>query len=230
MMENVKKNSLTTKNPRRKATFFLTSDERTFTEPSNELKETSEQDRAKGKFASVARTVLLANRAFPQTRKPTRVNSVLVHNQSETQSVKFATTAPAPANSVDDTMSAFYGERLLRENTYKMEPDDLFLSGKARVIIHNVLEEHLKSKMYTADDSKRWSVEISEEIKRKIKAEEPLERYKFVCVVWIGQQLGQGIHITSRCLWNAHFDNFARDTFRNDHLFAEASVFAVFVE
>lgn len=97
-------------------------------------------------------------------------------------------------------MFAHHGERLFRrENSYKIEPYDL-LNGKAHGIIHNVLEEHLKSKMYTAENSKRWSVEISEEIKSKIKAEEPSERYKFVCVVWIGQQLGQGIHIASRCL------------------------------
>ena len=63
-----------------------------------------------------------------------------------------------------------------------------------------------------------------------MKAEVPVERYKFVCVVWIGQVLGQGVHITSRCLWNARFDNFAQESFKNDQLFAQASIYAVFVE
>lgn len=231
MMENARKNSLQPKTSQKKTTFFLTSDEKTPKEPSNELKQAGEQDKIKSRFASVARTVLLANRAFPaQTRKPSRGNSALIPTQSEAQSGKFASATSAATNSIDDNMSAFNGERLMMENTYKMEPDGLFLNGKARVIIRDVLEEHLKSKSYIAEDSKRLSAEISEEIKRKVKAEAPLERYKFVCVVWIGQQLGQGVHITSRCLWNAHFDNFARDSYRNDHLFAEASVFAIFVE
>lgn len=100
--------------------------------------------------------------------------------------VKFVIIVLVLVNFVDDIMLVFYGERLLRENIYKMEFDDLFLSGKVCVIIYNVLEEYLKSKMYIVDDSKRWLVEISEEIKRKIKVEEFLERYKFVCVIWIG--------------------------------------------
>lgn len=231
VMEFARKSSLQSKSPQKKTTFFLTGQEKGGKEPSNELKQAGEQDKIKSKFASVARTVLLANRAFPSaTRKASRGSSALIPNQSEVPPGKFASSTTA-ASSVDDNSSLYALENLtMQENTYKMEPDEFFLTGKARVIIRDVLEAHLKAKSYIAEESKRLSVEISEEIKRKVKAEAPVERYKLVCVVWIGQQLGQGVHISSRCLWNASFDNFAQETYRNDDLFAQASVYAVFVE
>ena len=230
-MESARKSSLQSKSPQKKTTFSLTSQEKGLKEPSNELKQAGEQYKIKSKFASVARTVLLANRAFtPATRKASRGSSALIPNQLELPPGKLASSSTAASSSVDDDSSLYALEKLTMENTYKMEPDEFFLTGQARIIIRDVLEAHLRAKSYIAEDSKRLSVEISEEIKRKVKSEAPLERHKLVCVVWIGQQLGQGIHITSRCLWNAHFDNFAQESYGNDHLFAQASVYAVFVE
>lgn len=230
-MESARKSSLHSKGSQKKTTFFITSQEKGEKQPSNELKQASEQDKGKSKFASVAKTVLLANRAFPPaTRKASRGSSALIPNQSEVPSAKFTSSASALSNSIDDDSSLYALERLTMENTFKMEPGEMFLSGKARAIIRDVLETHLGAKSYIAEETKRLSVEISEEIKRKVKAEAPVERYKLVCVVWIGQQLGQGVHISSRCLWNANFDNFAEESYRNDHLFAQASVYAVFVE
>ncbi len=229
VMEPARRSSLQSKSPQKKTTFFLTSQEKGEKQPSNELKQAGEQDKGKTKFASVARTVLLANRAFPPaTRKASRGNS-LIPNQSEVLPGKFASSTTT-ASSVDDISSVYAMDKLTIENTYKLQPDEFFLTGKARAIIRDVLEAHLTAKSYIAEESKRLSVEISDEIKRKVKAEAPVERYKLVCVVWIGQQLGQGVHISSRCLWNANFDNFAQETFRNDQLFAQASVYAVFVE
>jgi len=185
----------------------------------------------------VAKTVLLANRAFPlRSRKPSRGNSgsISIPVPQDPVSTKFAATASTVSNSVDENSSLYAVENIImmRENTYKIEPDDLFLTEKARGIIQEVLENRLKSKSLDAEESKNLSIEISEEIKRKVKAETPVNRYKLVCVVWIVQVLGQGVYhsITSRCLWNAQFDNFAEESYKNDHIFAQASVFAVFVE
>lgn len=233
VMESTRKNSTQSRISQKKTTFFLTSTEETKS-PSNEPKQLHEQGNRKGKFASVAKTVLLANRAFPQTtRKASRTGSSIsipVPQESTLASSKFATTASAPST-VDDNLSLYAIEDVSQMgNTYKMEPDDGFLSQKASGIIRDVLEARLKSKTYAPEESKKLSIEISEEIKKKVKAEVLVERYKFVCVVWIGQVLGQGVHITSRCLWNARFDNFAQESFKNDQLFAQASIYAVFVE
>jgi len=234
IMEPSTKSSLQSKTSQKKTTFFLTAQEKGQREPSNDLKQAGEQDKIKGKFASVARTVLLANRAFlPAVGRKVghgQNSGVIPNYQAEVPLAKFTSSNLAAANSVDDNSSLYLGEKAMMENTYKMKPDNFFLTGKAGEIIRDVLEGHLRSKSYIAEESKRLSVEISEEIKRKVKAEAPVKRYKLVCIVWIGQQLGQGVHITSRCLWNAHFDNFAQESYGNDHLFAQASIFAVFVE
>lgn len=230
-MEPSRRSSKQSKLSQKKTTFFLTSSQAS-KEPSNEVKQPGEQGNSKGKFASVAKTVLLANRAFaPVSRKASR-SSVSIPALQDAGNAKFAATAASAAsNSVGENASLYAVEHFaMVENTYKMEPNDLFLTGKARGIIREVLEENLQSKSYVAEESKKLSIEISEEIKRKMKIEASVERYKLVCVVWIGQMLGQGVHITSRCLWNAHFDNFAQESYRNDHIFAQASVFAVFVE
>lgn len=116
------------------------------------------------------------------------------------------------------------------ENTFEMDPKSIFVTEKVGGIIGEVLELHLKSKTYKADETKELSLKISDEIKTKVKEETLIERYKLVCIVWIGQDRGQGVYITSRCLWNSHFDNFAQNSYKNDHLFAQASVFALFVE
>lgn len=83
MTESSRKNSLQSKISHKKTTFFLTSQERGEREPSNDLNQAGEQDKIKGKFASIARTVLLANRAFPApaVRKAGRgQNSCLIPN------------------------------------------------------------------------------------------------------------------------------------------------------
>ena len=167
----------------KKTKFFLTSTEET-KRPINEPKQPREQGNRKGKFPSVAKTVLPENRAFPQTtRKTSRTGSSIsipVPQEWTLASSKFATTASVPS-AVDDNLSLYAIEDISQvESTYKMEPDDGFLSQKASGIIRDVLEARLKSKTYAAEESKKLSIEISEEIKKKVKAEVPVERYKFL--------------------------------------------------
>lgn len=137
-------------------------------------------------------------------------------------------TTGSPTHATLDTL--IFQNTTEMENTFEMDPKSIFVTEKVGGIIGEVLELHLKSKTYKADESKELSLKISDEIKRKVKEETLIERYKLVCIVWIGQDRGQGVYITSRCLWNSHFDNFAQNSYKNDDLFAQASVFALFVE
>ena len=232
-MEPSRRSSTQFKTSQKKTTFFLTSNDGS-KEPGNELKQPGEQGTSKQRFVSVAKTVLLANRAFkPPARKLSRgsIGAVSIPVAQDAVLGKLAPATSVASNSVEESASIYAAEKvIMMENTYKMEPDNSFLTEKARGIIREVLEANLKGKSYVAEECKRLSFEISEEVMRKVKAEMRVKRYKFVCVVWIGQVLGQGVHITSRCLWNQHFDNFAQESYKNDRLFAQASVFAVFVE
>ena len=40
-----------------------------------------------------------------------------------------------------------------------------------------------------------------------------LPRYKFIVSVVITEQLGEGVKIAARCLWDAESDNYASDVF-----------------
>ena len=78
------------------------------------------------------------------------------------------------------------------------------------------------------DKASKWTKELSETIKTKLK-ELDWDRYKYVIQVVIGEQRGEGIKIGTRCFWDAETDNFAKATFTNDSLFAVGVAFGVYL-
>ena len=212
----------------KRTTFFLTNQEK----EGDKTEELRQDDKSgassKPKFNSVAKKVMMVNRAFlPVQRKISRSNS---GSQSDGIGGRYgAHIASAPSESEE---SSRYNGRdpTPKENTYKMEPDGQFLPEKTKNIMQKILKSQLDGKKFSSAESKNLSVLLSDEIKGAVRENAMLERYKLVCVVYIGQLLGQGVHITSRCLWNTNFDAFSSATFQNDDLFAQASIFAVYVE
>jgi len=73
------------------------------------------------------------------------------------------------------------------------------------------------------------SKQLSEVIKDRIKVLR-LPRYKLLCTVAIGQNSGQAVRHTSRCLWDSDNDGFASASYKNSSLFATASVYAVYYD
>lgn len=57
-----------------------------------------------------------------------------------------------------------------------------------------------------------------------------IPRYKIVVLVHIGQQAGQSMQMSSRCLWDATTDSFACYSFTNSSLFGVATVYGVYFE
>jgi len=55
------------------------------------------------------------------------------------------------------------------------------------------------------------------------------DRYKFVVQVYIGERRDQGVRVGSRQFWDAGTDNMASETFTNDHIYAVATAFAVYL-
>ncbi|KAH7700054.1 tctex1 domain-containing protein 2 [Aphelenchoides avenae] len=52
--------------------------------------------------------------------------------------------------------------------------------------------------------------------------------YKYVVQVVIGEQRGQGLRMHSACCWDVDTDAQATYLYRNDYLFCQVLVFAVF--
>jgi len=98
--------------------------------------------------------------------------------------------------------------------------------------IHRILKasfEFLTDEVYDAKRCRGLSKNLSDYILYQIKILD-YERYKFTCIVNIGQNLGQDLRIVSRSLWNDQTDTHITESFQNKQLFAVAMVFAVYQE
>lgn len=115
------------------------------------------------------------------------------------------------------------------KNTYRMQPTNRFSERKVKEIIDQVLQENLNGRTYEMLFCKEMSKKLSETIKQRVKYL-GFSRYKYICIVYIGQTKSQGMRIGSRCLWDDKVDSVAESYFRNGDLFAVATVYALYCE
>ena len=115
------------------------------------------------------------------------------------------------------------------KNTYRTDPVNKFSRKEVTDVIEEALNEHLEGQTYNHEFCKATSKKLSDVIKQRVKYI-GYNRYKLICLVYMGQVKNQGMRIASRCLWNTQFDNVAEASFRNGELFAVATVFGAFYE
>lgn len=109
-----------------------------------------------------------------------------------------------------------------------MEPERKIDITEVRSILKESFE-FLKDETYEVSRCRNLSKNLSDYILYQLKILD-YERYKFTCVVNIGQNLGQDLRIASRSLWNEQTDTYVTEHFQNKDLFAVATVFAVYQE
>ncbi len=68
---------------------------------------------------------------------------------------------------------------------------------------------------YTNSTVRANCEDICETIKKRVKEECYIPRYKLVCQVALGEMKDQGVRVTSRCLWDPDSDNYASAYFKN---------------
>ena len=110
-----------------------------------------------------------------------------------------------------------------------MSADKRFPVKDVEEIIVEVLKETFEKERYDLTTSRELSKTTSQTIKDRVK-ELNLPRFKLVVVVHVGENRGQDIKITSRCLWSEEFDTYATASVRNQSHFAQATVFGVYFE
>nr|XP_019961320.1 PREDICTED: tctex1 domain-containing protein 1-B-like [Paralichthys olivaceus] len=115
------------------------------------------------------------------------------------------------------------------ENTYQTGPSKRFPVRAVTDILKDVLTTHLQEERYEVEWSQKMTKTISEVIRARVK-DLMIPRYKVVVLVHIGQLTGQGMQISSRCLWDTANDTFVSYSFKNSSLFGMATVFAVYFE
>uniref|UniRef100_A0A0B6ZJQ6 Tctex1 domain-containing protein 1 n=1 Tax=Arion vulgaris TaxID=1028688 RepID=A0A0B6ZJQ6_9EUPU len=118
------------------------------------------------------------------------------------------------------------------QNTYRTGPNhaERFQSKKAENVMKLVLESYLGGETYNTSICSNLVQQISDVIKGRMKDLGFSPRYKFVCLVIIGQNKHQGIAVASRSVWNPETDNFASASFSSGDLFAVANIFATYFE
>ncbi|XP_065055016.1 dynein light chain Tctex-type 5-B-like [Rhopilema esculentum] len=116
-----------------------------------------------------------------------------------------------------------------KEEKAKCARSQRFYEPDVRLIIKSVLEENLNGVKYDSEDCKVAAKMLSNLIKDKVKSL-CYDRYKIICIVYIGQSSKQGLQISSLCLFDEEKDNFAEYRLNSDNLFAVGVVYGMYME
>ncbi|XP_047443796.1 dynein light chain Tctex-type protein 2B [Mugil cephalus] len=111
-------------------------------------------------------------------------------------------------------------------DTYLIRPNHQhkFKPAVVKDCVREIVRERLSGVRYDPEEVSELSCSLADCVKNKVK-NAGFDRYKLVVQVVIGEQRGQGVKISSRCLWDADTDNYAEDVFMNGSLFCVVAVF-----
>ena len=112
-----------------------------------------------------------------------------------------------------------------------MTPDDdrRFVSYKVEEAMKEILKDQLQDVTYNAEQCSKLTQKLCSRIKEKAK-EMSYPRYKLVVQVVLGEDTAQSVQMASRCLWDHNNDSFAAATYRNQSLYAIATVYGLYME
>ena len=135
------------------------------------------------------------------------------------------------SSTVDHYSSAHYHPSVRLENTYRLGPHDNQKFNVTRVsrLVYDIMQNHLENLKYEPNKCKDMVQLLSEEIKARTKSI-LYKRYKLVVNLTIGPSLGSSLIMASRSLWNPETDNECTVTFKNNSLFAIATIFACYYD
>ncbi|XP_066926344.1 dynein light chain Tctex-type 5-like [Clytia hemisphaerica] len=120
-------------------------------------------------------------------------------------------------------------QRMVYENTFKIEPDRKCEVSNIKPMIEQILEDIFGSQAYDPYECGLLCKKASTAIKDAVK-QLRMERYKYVVTVTCSQNVGQGVKQASRFLWDANRDNWVDATFTNTTLQAQAVLYALYYE
>ena len=121
------------------------------------------------------------------------------------------------------------------DGLYVMEPkeEERFYPSKVKKEIRRILEERLQDEEYDHSSAGLLTEELTKTIRDRLKNgidDYRMPRYKFVVQVVFGELKGQGIRVTSKCLWNPNYDNYVSYTFTKNDFYCTAMVFGMYCE
>ncbi|CAG9816304.1 unnamed protein product [Phaedon cochleariae] len=115
-------------------------------------------------------------------------------------------------------------------NSYLIKPslEAKFKEIPVKEIIRNVVSGLLTGKSYDAENVKKWTITIANEVNDKVK-DLHMKKYKHIVQVIIGEMKGAGVKSGVRCVWDSDVDSFTSEIFMSDAIFCVTTVFAVYL-
>merc|ERR1712194_16947 len=128
-----------------------------------------------------------------------------------------------------------------------------FRKATVTALLTDVLRTRLNGVVYHAEGINVLAKQVSDEIKERLRElttreEEtaPAEqggggggtggggggldsRYKLVAQVFLLEQRGQGVRLGHRCLWDPDCDAYATASYQNEHIFAVATAYGIYM-
>ena len=98
---------------------------------------------------------------------------------------------------------------------------------EVRKLIETVLSTTLDDITYDNERCKDLTLNLTEHILSGVKRL-PMDRYKYVCTVVIGQKLGQSVQTASRCVGEEQNDSYTSVTYENKTMYAVATVYGMY--
>ena len=154
------------------------------------------------------------------------------HNPASQSVMRHASQRNSISSTVDHQSRGYmYQPQVKLENTYRLGPSEKEKFNVSRVqrLVSDILFNHLENVKYDPIRCKDLSLQLSDEIKTRLKSIVN-KRYKLVVNLTIGQNLGNSIIVASRSLWNTDTDNGCTVQYKNNSLYAIATIFAAYYD
>lgn len=198
---------------------------------SSSVNAASSEDRTRS--SSIASELHHGSPQKTERQKKTSMSNPYFHSSPRKTSTNFGPriTSDADFQAIGKGKDGLHRQTALQP-TYRTEPQDdkKFAPHVVKKIMDNALEEAVEGMdKYEATKCKALSVSVCEDIKQKVKWLN-YDRYKLICVVYFGSVCGQELRVTSRCLWNENFDNFASSSVIKGDIYAVALMYGVYQE
>jgi len=181
--------------------------------------------------------LLLANASLhaQRAKQASDHNQTTINRQQSAASTHSASRPPSKRHSISSDEYHYQATKagnIKLENTYSLGPSQAQKFNAARIeeVASEALANSLSNFKYEPTRCKRVIKEVTEEIKRCVK---PLiyNRYKLVVSVTIGERCAnESLILGSRSLWNPETDNECTVNYKNESIFAVATIYAVYFD
>ncbi|GBP62540.1 Tctex1 domain-containing protein 1 [Eumeta japonica] len=113
--------------------------------------------------------------------------------------------------------------------TYRLNSKKPFSVETVEKILRQVIDNELAEVEYNEKAIPELCTTLAGIIRDAIK-EENYDRYRIIVAVSIGQLRQQSAHVYHAFLWDHERDDFAHHNFHNCHIYANAVVYAVYLD